>query len=118
MMTPEILRLDLEIEGHRESRFIALDESRSEVIGILSLKGAEHKAASVYQLFVVEPFRHCGIGTQLIATACQVASTQGATMLSLLVSENDVGLINYYEHLGFLPVWSENRQLLMSKTLR
>lgn len=112
-----ILRFDYDLDGHRDTRLVALDEFRSEVIGMVAVKAVGKQAASLYQLNVLEPFQGNGLGEKLVHAAEQVASSGGAQQLSLLVNEKAARLIAWYERLGYTAVWWETGQLLMTKTL-
>lgn len=79
----EIQRLQVKVDGHTETLFIAIlnGNTAGQVIGIIQ----PWKACSARMLFVTPKHRHTGIGTRLVREIETWGKEQGATSIEIAV---------------------------------
>jgi ribosomal protein S18 acetylase RimI-like enzyme len=113
-----LLRLDCDIDGHCETKIIAID-SEMRLVGTVDLQYRLLRSANIRQLFVDDQFRGQGIGTSLVNKCCRIAQAGGCETLGLVVVQGNDEAARLYEKLGFSFVYQyDNGDALMTKNLK
>lgn len=108
-----ILKLELELDGHRELGLSAILDNQ--MIGSASLRGVNQPAATLYRLYVDPEFRSQGIGSRLVNVAANEAREHGCKAISAIVVGTK--LVDWYWTLGFSVAHCEANQVLVSRRL-
>lgn len=107
----QVLCMPFEMDGRTELRLMALDAA-GQMVGTASVLNVGRRAATVYQLFVVESARRRGVGSRLLEECVKRAAAGGSQNVSVLV--RDGGPVTWYVKRGFEPVHHEGEQTLMA----
>jgi predicted GNAT family acetyltransferase len=112
-----ILSLDCEVEGVKETQFLAMSDG--ECVGRVGVKAEGLHIATMRQLFVAESHRGQGIGKTLVAECVRKARNAGCLTLNLTVAKCNRQILTYYQPLGFLAVCEfEDGEMVMVLLLR
>lgn len=97
---PTLLRLDCDIDGHMETKIVAVD-SEMQFVGTVGLQYRHLRSANIRQLYVDNAFRGQGIGVMLVKECCRIACAGGCEALGLVVDKDNDSARKFYEKLGF-----------------
>ena len=107
-----ILSIDCEVEGVKETQFLAMSEG--ECVGRVGVKAEGLQVATMRQLFVAESHRGQGIGRTLVAECVRKARQAGCLTLNLTVAKCNRQIVSFYNPLGFIAaVEFEDEELVM-----
>ncbi len=106
----QILELLVEIDGRQELRLVAIVNGA--LAGMASVARLDKPAATVFQVFVDDAVRRCGVGTALVAEAERLARAADAQAISALVQDGPAG---FWGALGYklahceagVDIWSK-----------
>ncbi|MDD3194043.1 MAG: GNAT family N-acetyltransferase [Oscillospiraceae bacterium] len=91
----------MEDHMHAPQLFAAVDGDE-EIVGYIELELERwNNRMRVANLFVEEPFRRTGVGTQLMEHACSVAKKAGARMMVLETQSCNMPAIRFYLSQGY-----------------
>ena len=97
--------------------------SGDRIAGILELSVNGYVAVNagyIPFIYLREPWRHKGLGVQLLGHAVQYFQTLGRTKLQLRVAQSNTPAIGFYEKYGFRRISASgfrHRLLLMEKEI-
>lgn len=106
-MKTDILSLPVLVDDINQTLFFAVTadpvDFASQAVGHVAFC-ASVRIASIRQLFVAAHCRRKGVGTALMQRCIDEAVSSKCTVINLCVAHNNIGVIPFYERLGFFLV--------------
>ncbi|MEM9119340.1 MAG: GNAT family N-acetyltransferase [Cyanobacteria bacterium P01_F01_bin.56] len=82
--------------------YLALDGQKAHAIAAGIIAPDNSAKASLRSMWVASPYRHCGVGKQLVEAIARWAMDQQIPALYLEVTSNNEAAIAFYHRLGFV----------------
>ncbi|HVV46640.1 MAG TPA: GNAT family N-acetyltransferase [Bryobacteraceae bacterium] len=89
---------------HTPASFVVFDRHSGEAVGMVLASFVSEEAGHISQLCVLPGLRGSGIGRELLRRSDDVLRGNGARLVSLTVTESNIGAIALYERCGFRTV--------------
>lgn len=106
-MKAEILALPVLVDEINQTLFFAVTDASENfpprAVGHVAFC-ASGPIASIRQLFVADHCRRQGIGSTLVLRCIREARSAKCSVINLCVAHNNIGVIPFYESLGFFLV--------------
>jgi ribosomal protein S18 acetylase RimI-like enzyme len=91
---------------HAPASFVVFDRRSGEAVGMVLASFVAEEAGHISQLCVLPGLRGAGLGSELLRRSDEVLRGNGARLVSLTVTESNMGAIALYERSGFRSVRS------------
>lgn len=91
---------------HAPGSFVVFDRQSGDAVGMVLASFVAEEAGHISQLCVLPGLRGSGLGSELLRRSDEVLRGNGARLMSLTVTESNMGAIALYERCGFRTVRS------------